>query len=173
MTVSCWSNFPLWFFKTTRTDGIEWEVGPRIKKAVRSPLEYVDGSRKAPGSAKRGADFLKLQWLACGKHRQTPYGVLSSDAMVPYSRKAPSKAYVPIYESNEVPLGFGEESVTCTFFFLLGFHPAPPNPTHCIGPFSSLSRECEKSRVFKELTPPPALLVAKQRCNQPPRCWAT
>lgn len=50
MTVSCWSNFPLWFFKTTRTDGIEWEVGPRIKKAVRSPLEYVDGSRKAPGS---------------------------------------------------------------------------------------------------------------------------
>lgn len=60
--VFSWSNFPLLFFKMAITDVTAWAVKERINKVV-SPLEYVHGSREAPGSAKRVVDFLSLQCL--------------------------------------------------------------------------------------------------------------
>lgn len=69
----------------------------------------------------------------------TPIGVVSSSAVVVYSSRAPSKAYVPVYRSDEIPLGFREESVNLCKVF-----PSPKSHTLSRRLLSPLSREYEK-----------------------------
>ncbi|KAI5169037.1 hypothetical protein MUG91_G42n152 [Manis pentadactyla] len=94
MTVSCWSNFPLWFFKTTRTDGIEWEFHPATGANVSdSDLGPAPGAcarsigqRFSPGEHQRGGGEARPGHVIC---RRLPRPLQSVGPCLQRTREVP------------------------------------------------------------------------------------